>query len=200
MKLSDLFEARNPSLKYTEKMVTSKLDKTLKQLDRVTVELTGTESGVMSRLTKRYERLDRSAKLLKEKRDELNIKMKDVSEDFFAAEDAVLTRVVDTVSFTVTLSKAEKGADKPKKVEIDYAAIVQELSNLLPELEEQIKAVTAKYTSVTDAADSPVKLIVKAKKVDEGIMDTLKGWVNKVFAWATGYDKKLAALKKKAGV
>jgi len=193
MKISELLnEGRQTDLKYTEKRIKE-------VLDRVTVELEGNQSGVMSKLTTRYSRLDKSAKLLAARREELNEKMKESAEALFDATDAVLTRVVDTVSYTITLSKAEKAADKKPKSSTDFEAIVKELSEMVPELEEKIKVLTKKYTELIPAKDTPVALRVKSK-LEEGIVDTVKGWAKAFLAeiksWGAGYDKRLAALKK----
>ena len=196
MFVRELFEARNPKLTYTEKHIK-------KVLDRVTVELTGSESGVMSRLTTRYSRLDKAAKLMQEKRNQLNEDMKQVVESLFDAEDEVLTRVVDTVSYTITLSKAEKAESKAPKKSIDYAAIVKELGEMIPELQAKIEEITEKYTEVVQPKDTPVKLIVKSK-LDEGLTAFARGLVKSfkemlksIKSWGKGYDKRLNSLKAK---
>ena len=196
MFVRELFEARNPKLTYTEKHVK-------KVLDRVTVELTGSESGVMSRLTTRYSRLDKAAKLMQEKRNQLNEDMKQVVESLFDAEDEVLTRVVDTVSYTITLSKAEKAESKAPKKSVDYAAIVKELSEMIPELQAKIEEITEKYTEIVQPKDTPMKLIVKSK-LDEGLTAFARGLVKSfkemlksIKSWGKGYDKRLNSLKAK---
>lgn len=196
MFVRELFEARNPKLTYTEKQVK-------KVLDRVTVELTGSESGVMSRLTTRYSRLDKAAKLMQEKRNQLNEDMKQVVESLFDAEDEVLTRVVDTVSYTITLSKAEKAESKAPKKSVDYAAIVKELGEMIPELQAKIEEITEKYTEIVQPKDTPVKLIVKSK-LDEGLTAFARGLVKSfkemlrsIKSWGKGYDKRLNSLKAK---
>jgi hypothetical protein len=195
MLVSELFEARNPKLTYTEKQVK-------KVLDRVTVELTGNESGVMSRLTTRYSRLDKAAKLMQEKRNALNEEMKQVAESLFDAQDEVLTRVVDTVSYTITLSKAEKAESKSPTKKVDYSAVVKELAQMLPELQEKIDQITEQYTEIIQPKDTPVKLIVKSK-LDEGftafaksLVKSFKEMLKSIKSWGKDYDKRLAALKK----
>lgn len=192
MKIQDLFEAREPNLNYTEKRVKNVLDK-------VTLELEGKDSAAMSRLTLRYHRLDKAAKLMAEKRNELNTQMKLVAESLFDAEDAVLTRVIETTSCTIMLTKAEKGADKKPTEKVDYAAIVGELATLLPELEARIKTLTKKYTEISEAKDTPTQLRVKSK-LDEGVLDTIKSWAKSFLAeiksWGKSYDKRLADIKK----
>lgn len=196
MFVRELFEARNPKLTYTEKHVK-------KVLDRVTVELTGSESGVMSRLTTRYSRLDKAAKLMQEKRNVLNEEMKKVAESLFDAEDEVLTRVVDTVSYTITLSKAEKAESKSPTKKVDYAAIVKELGEMIPELQAKIEEITEKYTEIVQPKDTPMKLIVKSK-LDEGLttfakslVKSFKEMLKSIKSWGKDYDKRLATLKKK---
>lgn len=192
MKISELLnEDRSSDLKYTEKKVKN-------VLDRVIVELSGSESGAMSSLTTRYSRLDKSAKLLALRREELNVKLKDKAEALFDATDAVLTRVVDTVSYTITLSKAEKAADKKPKSTVDYSEIVRELKEMVPELDEQIKALISKYTEIVAAKDTPVKLLVKSKIEEAVLQDAwagLKSFAKGIMSWAKGYDKRLASLK-----
>jgi hypothetical protein len=97
------------------------------------------------------------------------------------------------------LTKAVPASQKEATLNTDYASIVAELSRLLPELEEKIKEVTAKYTEVVEPRDTPVQLRVKSK-VAEGIVGKAVAWVKSflsgVTSWATGYDKKLASIKK----
>lgn len=189
-KLLALLEARDPSLKYTEKQVKN-------TLDRVTVELKANQAGAMSRLTKRYERLDKAAKLLQERRDAVNAQMKEKVEDLFDASDVVLTRVVETASCTITLSKAERGETKEPKVAVDYKAIVKELSEMVPELEEKLRELTLKFTKITPATDTPAALRVKVK-VDEGISEMwagIKKLIASIKSWATGFDSRLEKLK-----
>jgi hypothetical protein len=199
-----LSEARNPDLTYKEKVVKNKID-------RVTVELAGNPSGVMSRLTSRYDRLDKAIKTMTVKRNEMNEQIKDTVTDLFNSEDIVLTRVVETVSFTLTLSKLVKSAEQNPKIVVDYESIAKDLAKLIPEeLQAQVEAITKMYTEVSIAADKSPALRIKNKneeKLDEGILDSIKGLANKVVkwakgmaSWAVGYDKKLDSLKKRASL
>lgn len=194
-----LAEARNPDLKYSEKVVKNKID-------RVTVELAGNPSGVMSRLTSRYDRLDKAIKTMTVKRNEMNEQIKDNVTDLFNAEDIVLTRVVETVSFTLTLSKLVKSAEQNPKVVVDYEAIAKELAKLIPEeLQAKVEEITKMYTEISIAADKSPALRIKNKndeKLDEGIIDSIRGlankvikWIKRTASWAAKYDKKLSALK-----
>lgn len=192
-KLQLLAEARQPNWKYTEKRVKGALDK-------VTLELEGSDSGAMTRLAKRYERLDKSAKLLKEKRDELNAAVKEVGDRIFDAEDALATRIIDTISYTVMLTAAEKAETKKPKEEIDFASAYAELARLVPELAAKADEIRTKYTTMIPPKDTPTALRVKAK-VQEGLLDMVKAqwskFMDMINQWGRSYDSKLDALKKK---
>lgn len=195
MKVQDLLnEARQANWKYNETRVKGALTK-------VTLALEGADSGAMTRLAKRYERLDKSAKLLKEKRDQLNSAVKDVGDRIFDAEDAVITRIIETVSYTVMLTAGEKAENKEATKKTDYESAFSELCRLVPELTAKIDEIRAKYTELIPAKDTPTALKVKPKEVKEGIVDSAKAlyfrFLNSIKAWATSYDEKLAAVKAK---
>lgn len=204
MKLQELkttlHEARQPGLTYKETKVKEVLSK-------VTLELTGANSAVATKLAKRYERLDRTAKMLKEKRDELNAKVKGVGDELFNAEDVLITRVIQTVSFTMMLTAAEKAEHKKPKQQVDYEAAFKALSALVPDLQEQAQALLKAYTTIIPPKDTPTALKVAARvkeDLNEGMMSDFMKKVKSVAAnlmssvksWATGYDKELNALKK----
>jgi uncharacterized protein YdcH (DUF465 family) len=189
---------RRADLTYVEKKVKN-------ELDRVIVELKGNESGTLTRLASRYDRLDKAIKVMGQKRNELNAEIKEKVEDLFAAEDIVLTRVIETVSFTMTVSKKSKVADK---VAIDYEAIATELAKLIPDdLQSKVDEIVKAYTTITPQADKSPALSVKAK-VTEGIIGDLKASfvslikkiVKGIASWAPKFDKKLDKLKKMAAV
>jgi len=188
-RLQILAEARQPDLKYSDKRVKGALEK-------VTLELQGNNSGAMTRLTKRYERLDRSAKLLTEKRNEVNAQIKNVGDQLFDAEDSIATRIIETISCTIMLTAAQKAADKAPSKKIDFESAYAELAKLVPELQEKVDMITAKYTEIIAAKDTPTALRVKLK---EGILDTLKSWIkgfiSEIKSWGTSYDAKLAKIK-----
>jgi len=193
-----LTEERRKDLKYVEKEVK-------KQIERVTLELHGAQSAPLTKLASRYDRLNKAIKTMGEQRDKLNEEIKGKVEDLFNAEDVVLTRVIETVSFTMTVSKKSKTADKEV---IDFQKIAEELAILIPdELQAKVDEIVATYTTVVKGQDKSPALQVKPK-VNESLLSDLgsklanavKSLVKSVASWAKGYDKKLAALKKLANV
>jgi len=186
-----LYEARQPGVKYTEKQVKG-------VLDRVTATLSGTDAANMTKLAKRYARLEASMKAMKEKHDELNARLKGDVADLFEAEEVVLTRVVETAQFTLTMAKEIKKADTE---EVDYQSIVTALSALVSdELQPRVESIIAKYTKTVPAKEPIKRLSVSKEVVKEGLMDWVAGFLKSIMSWATRYDMKLDRLKEKAGI
>jgi hypothetical protein len=197
MRVSDLLaEERQRDWKYTEKRVKDKLDKVILELD-------GSDSGAMSRLMTRYKRLDQQWKMMEERRNEVNRQVKEVADRVFDAEDALATRIIETVSYTVMLTKATPASEKKDTHKVDYESAFSELARLVPELEGKAKEILAKYTEVVKAKDTPSALKY-TPKLDEGVLDTIKGWVSNVktfvkefLNWGKSYDAKLDAFRRK---
>ena len=182
-----LTEERRKDLKYTEKQAKG-------VIERVTTALSGTESATLTKAAKRYVRLENSLKAMKEKRDELNEHLKNSVEGVFDAEDAILTRVVETAQFTLTLAKEIK---KDPTKSTDYEAVLKAVMALVDEnLQAQINKLIEAYTQEIPAKTPPKKLTVS-----EGIVDKLRAWGNALASrfqsWGKSYDKKLNALKAK---
>ena len=190
-----LMEARGGGRKYTEKQVKN-------VLDRVTVTLAGSEAGNMTKLARRFARLDASLKALKEQHDTLNARLKDDIQEMFNAEDTVLTRVVETAQFTLTMAKEIPKTEGSK--EVDYASIIAALSALVSdELQPRIDGIIEKYTKIIPPKAPVKRLSVSKDLVKEGVLGNLtnmiKSFVKSIMSWATRYDAKLESLKRKAG-
>ena len=67
---------RRDDLNYLEK-------KTKGVVERVIVELNGNESGVLTKLASRYDRLDKAIKVMGQKKNELNASIKEKAEDLY---------------------------------------------------------------------------------------------------------------------
>lgn len=103
---SFITEERQANVSYVEK-------KAKNAIVKVIAELSGHDASVFSQIARRFDRLKVAIEKMAEMRDKLNKDLKSRVSDLFDAEDEVLTRVVDTASFTVTLAKkSEKALDK----------------------------------------------------------------------------------------
>lgn len=189
---------RREDLKYVEKTKGKNAEKIV---DRVIVELTGSERGTWLRGLRRWKRLDDLIKKAQAKQVSMQPKFKDDAIQLFAAQDEVLTRVVEVAEFTLTLKKQIVPEDK---VNVEYEAVVKELQEAMPELEEKLKELIAKYTVITKGSkpEKPAMTI----GVTEGLIgDAAKAFkkmatdfLRAMKLWGKSFDKKLNALKKRA--
>lgn len=204
--LNTLLEAeddrkRRADLTYSEKTKGKGADKIV---DRVIVNLAGNESGVWVRNLRMWNKLKTTMDRMKSKKDQLETKFKGDAVALFAAEDEVLTRVVEAAEFSLLLKKQVMGDDKNST---DYEAIVKELTDTMPELVEKLTELQAKYTSVIKGTKpaTPTMTISKDDLKEGLVSDTLKAFksmaaefVKSFKLWGKSYDKKLNALKKRA--
>ena len=210
MKIIDLFEenddldipdghamghGRLEDLEYKEKKVKG-------VVDRVIVSLEGRESAVWTRMANRYRKIKNLIESLSKKRDELNVQLKDELVQIFDAEDEVLTRVVETVSMTVTLGKKETRTSAAKfhtkPFLKDLYSLAEELSNTLPELAEKIREIEEKHTELGKPVEVSPKLGVKLKdSVNEGIADQVMKFARTFGNWLLSFDRKLNSIKRR---
>lgn len=192
---------RRADLAYTEKTKGKGAEKVV---DRVIVTLSGNQAGVWTRQLRQWNKIKNLMDRLKVKKDTFEGRFKTDAQLLFAAEDEVLTRVVETAEFSVLLKKQVTGDDKTN---VDYEAIVKELTDTMPQLEEKLKELTERYTIVTKGMKpaSPTMTISKDDLKEGLIGDALKAikkmvveFVKSLKTWGKGYDKQLNALKKRA--
>jgi hypothetical protein len=161
-----LMEDRRTDLDYKEKSVKG-------EVDRVTVEVSGNESGGLTRIGKRYVKIGQAIDKLNAQRKKINEEQTDGLLEYFDAEDEVLTRVVDTVSATFTLSKK---TTKTKAPTFDRNKMLQNLpddlieqldyisEDMLPGLVKALELITKKYTTVYEAVEVKPSLRITPRK------------------------------------
>ena len=188
--LVKLYEARQPDLTYTTKEVKGKVD-------RVIVQLEAGKSAAFTKLSKQYANLNELIEQLEVKRNELNVETKQLVESYFDAEDEVLTRVVETVSMTATLSKQAQPTAK-----VDYEAVVEELLKLMPELKEKVSELKKAATTMSKPK-SPMLSVKTGGTVKEGVEETwarikmmAKDLYSRMKIWGKTYDRKLSKIGK----
>ncbi len=197
---SYIAEARKADGKYTE-------EKTKGIVHKVILELEGSDAAQATKLMRRYKNMQTAIGRLEKSKDELNDKLRDMAATSFdEANDAVITRVIATSKFAMTVAKAQAGKEKS---EVDYGKILDGIralvdKDLLPKIEELIEANTRKWVA------DPPKAALTVKQIEEGVLDAAKGalgtLITKVTAfadklkakfrvWGKSYDAKLAELK-----
>jgi hypothetical protein len=203
-------EARREDLSYQE-------EKTKGVIDKVIVELNGSESATATKLARRYTALSTALEKMEAVKKELNAQLTGIAEGLFDdVEDIVRTRVVATASFTLTLGKVDTN---PKaKSEVNYEKVYKALIELIddelkPKVDEIIKENTKTWTPEIRKAALRVKEIDESlslaesfsaiknslKSVVEGIKKQVRQMVSSLKVWGRSYDRKLVALQKEAG-
>lgn len=185
-----ILEARNPNLTYTQKEVSGKLD-------RVIVELSGRESEKFTKLAKSFKRTKTQIERLVKVQDALNAEVKKEAIDLFDAQDEVMTRVVNTVSLGITISKKPEVKDT---IKTDWEQVAKGIMALTPELDDKIKELIEQFTTVKAGVPKDVSLRVDIK---EGVISDafgkllgkLKSFLNSIKSWGSSYDSKLEKLK-----
>lgn len=156
--------------------------------DRVIASLKSHDSQVYTKLAQKTERIKQLKDEIKSLEEEVKQSTREDVSALFAAEDAVKTRVIETLSYILTLSKDPEPTKVPK-----YKEILETLSqHLTPELIVVLEALKEQMVTVTQKAPS-----LRIKKIDEGKLDSmLFKFMEKVNGWATRYDQKLNALRR----
>lgn len=158
--------------------------------DKVIANLSQHDSAAYTRLASKIEEMQQLEEDIKKIKDDIKQATRDDIQALFNAEDKVMTRVVETTSFILQLSKDPKPTETVK-----YREVLDELTkNLTPELIEQLENLKKKFTTETQRNPSLTMTRVKLK---ETFFDSLKSFYNAIVAWATTFDKKLAKLKQK---
>ncbi len=153
-----MVEARqldNPNITYVEKKIKG-------AVDRVTAVLKGTSSANATRLAGSYRTIERITKELNDAKADQNALIKSVADKHFDPVDAVLTRVLESIQFVLTLSK-EKHTPASSKDIVDNEAILKELSEQMPDLISVLAVLTKKHTTTKPipAKTTPSRLTVK---------------------------------------
>jgi uncharacterized protein (UPF0335 family) len=153
----------------------------------VTAKLRSYKSQSYTKLASKVERISQLESELKTLKEEVKQETRENVSELFDAEDAAHTRVVQTMSFILTLSKDPKPTVSPKYKEILDALsekLTPELIVVLEELKKQMVTVTQKSPSL------------KIKQINESFFSDLLTRTKKaVLRWGRNYDAKLQHLK-----
>lgn len=181
-KLINLCESRieNPDVSYTS------------DAKKVVAVLKSYNSQSYTKLAQKFEQIAMLEAEVKQLKAEVKASTKEDVADLFDAEDAIMTRVIETVSFTLTLSKDPIPTVSPK-----YKDILEALSTqLTPELILVLEELKKNMVTVTQKSPS-----LSIKPVSEGrFSNFFAKFKNLVFNWGQKYDQKLDQLKSQASV
>jgi len=208
--LNEARQTDNPDVEYTETGST-KAKTAAKEFSKITAEVSGVTSAKFTRLAKKFKEIDDLNKRIQELRDRANQEAKDSIDEFFNAEDEVYTRYVDTVSLSITMSKAIE-EETVQVSETNIQNFVEELYELVDgDLKPMIESLLEKHTKVQTKVRAAqqgrvtVKLPAKKESVNEaGVGSMLSGFIKSIVhfvdRFVRGYDRKLANIAQRYGL
>lgn len=163
-KMMNLFEARqdDENVTYEEKTKAG-------QVEKITAFLSKNKSREFTMLGKKIAEANELSNRVKLLEKEIKGEARDAISDMFDVEDECATRILETASFTLQLSK------KPEPTTtVKYASVLAELKDhLTPELIVILKGLEKKFSTVTqkEAALKTTSKTNKPSKVTEATED-----------------------------
>jgi hypothetical protein len=205
-----LFEAAAPDYvgPKASDTVTYAAEQTKGQITKVTAFLKSYDSARYTNLGRNLLKIETLTEEIKILQQETKQEARELVADLFNAEDAAVTRVVDTVGFVFHMSK-----DPAPTASVSYAKVLKELEeHLTPELLNVLETLKAKHTSAPVQKAASLKATDKAapkteESINEGLGDMaakLTGFFKKLYqdikGWGVSYDSKLDHLKAEIGM
>lgn len=162
--------------------------------DKVIADLTSHDSMVYTKLAQKVKRIEELESEIKQLKLDVKSDTRVHVADLFKAEDVVRTRVINTISFMLTLSKDPKPTET-----VQYAKVIAELEkSLTPELITLLESLKKQFKTVTQKEPS-LKITPRDQVKENESSDPIKSYGEKLLSfvsgWASGYDDKLDALK-----
>jgi len=197
----------NPNIDYEEKGK-SKAATARGEIDNVIAYLKGDSSRAITILAKRYSALDKAVKELERRRDEIKEqRIRKIFDIIFSSDDAVYTRIIDTVSFTIQMKKdtEEKTTEKAEldidKFMVDLAGVIDK--DLLPVVKELADKHTKIKKTVTKGKIGAIMSPVKKQSINESkdIKSLLMNFTKYISQWVNLkmniFDKSFNKLKRR---
>lgn len=174
-KLINLFDSRRTDIEYQD------------TASEVAAKLRSHPSGVFTKLAMKVLRIEELETEISQLKEEVKAGARENVAELFNAEDAVKTRVIETLQFILTLSKDPKPTVTPQ-----YKNILEELTkHLTPELILVLEEIKKKMVTVTQKAPS-----LKVKPIDQDLSEgVMSKFTHIIMNWAQKYDAKLDNLK-----
>lgn len=202
-------ETNNPDITYTD-AGTTKAKTAAREFSKVTASVSGKTSEKFTKLAKKFHEIDTLSKQLEEVRQVANQEAKDTIEALFDVEDEVMTRYVETVSLSITMSKKiEESTTETSALNVDgfldelMALVGEELAPAVANLLKQHTKVTsrikpAQQGRVSVTLPSPVaEGALNENELLDKIANFVSEFARKVMSFVKRYDRKLDAIAAK---
>lgn len=163
-------------------------------ITKITAYLTSHYSGRYTKLGRNLKRIEFLESRIKKLKEETKAETKELLADVFHAEDAVATRVVETVGFVFELSKQPKDRETVK-----YKEVLDKLQeHMTPELIDIMQALIKEHTSSTKMSPT-LKAYDKRQEYAESAEAPGMDIAQEINQWGANYDHKLDQLKAMIG-
>lgn len=150
-------------------------DKAGKEVERIIMTLSGSSSAEMTRLINKFVETHELLADAQKTHEEVKDILKDKINKSFEEEEKFITRIIQTVKYTITFSKYVR--EKKEKVEeVNYEAALTELMEVFPDIKEGLKDIIKKHTDIKTKIRKEASGAIKYTHIDvnEGITDLLK--------------------------
>ena len=172
--------------------------------DKVIAILKNHNSAEYTKLAGKLERIKKLEQEITAEENEVKELIKNNVAGLFGANDVTKSRIIDTVSFIIELSKNPNAT-----VTYKYAKVLEELEkNLTTELIKVLEAIKEKFKTTTQKTpslkisrkDAINQSMLAKHPIDENTFEKFKDYYEKfenmISKWAEGYDRKLNYLKR----
>lgn len=182
------------------------------ELEKISLKLTGSSSGEVTKLLNKFVETYELLKKAQESHEEIKELLKDkVNKEFEEAVDnekvkageaKFYSRLITTVSYGFTFSKYTK--EKATEVEeVDYQKAFDEMMEIFPEIKEGLKEIIKNNTQIKTVIKKEIAGSIKYThiNVNEGLIEFMRGFINKFKTIFTPFGrslkKKITAIDKK---
>lgn len=162
-----------------QKKIEKVYDKAGKEVEKLIMSFSGSSSGEMTRLINKFVETYELLKDAQESHEAVKEVLKDKINKSFEEEERFITRIIQTVKYTLTVSKYTR--EKTEEVtEVNYNEVIKELMEVFPDIKEGLKDIIKKHTEVKTKFKKEISGSIKYSHIDvnEGITELLKGTVS----------------------
>lgn len=161
---------------------------------KVVAILKSYNSQTYTKLAQKVQRIEALEEEIKQLKAEVKVETRGFIAALFDAADAARTRVVNTISFILTLSKDPKPTES-----YQYAKIIAELEqHLTPDLIKVLSSLKEKFKTITQKEPSLKVTAKNNESIDEEANDgteDIRPYAAKVLRFLSNYDSKIEHLR-----
>lgn len=175
-------EARKESVTYFKTKDDYKKEaKSESDVKVILADLTGSESGVVTKWAKELNDADEAFKKAKKTLDGFRSKSIEIDDQYFDIADGAYKRVLRTAQYIVKFAKYSKDVEQVKslkekpEIEATLKSIKELISKQAPEIKDQIETLVESMYELKESKE--VRRIASVEPIEEGVVDTAKSFL-----------------------